>query len=123
MIIDNVINGLYDQFLQEAYELNRAKIVFPLIGYNTNLDEFPSIKSLVLEILDNEGISSDIFTNKLLETYEFKGSFRSIITKPLGLKILEYTNDDLFQNRYKLKVEFSLQKGSYATLLLREIVK
>ena len=121
--IKYLYNGLYDQFLQEAYELNRAKIVFPLIGYNTNLDEFPSIKSLVLEILDNEGISSDIFTNKLLETYEFKGSFRSIITKPLGLKILEYTNDDLFQNRYKLKVEFSLQKGSYATLLLREIVK
>lgn len=116
-------NGLYDKFLKEAYELNRAKIVFPLIGYNTNLNEFPSIKSLVLEIMDNEGISSDIFSSKLLETYEFKGSFRPIIIKPLGLKILEYASDDLFQNRYKLKIEFSLQKGSYATLLLREIIK
>jgi len=116
-------NGLYDKFLKEAYELNRAKIVFPLIGYNTNLNEFPSIKSLVLEIMDNEGISLDIFTSKLLETYEFKGSFRPIIIKPLGLKILEYAGDDLFQNRYKLKIEFSLQKGSYATLLLREIIK
>jgi tRNA pseudouridine13 synthase len=121
--IKYIYNGLYDKFLQEAYELNRAKIVFPLIGYNTNLDEFPSIKSLVLEIMDNEGISSDIFNSKLLETYEFKGSFRPIITKPLGLKILEYTEDDLFQNKYKLKIEFSLQKGSYATLLLREIIK
>jgi len=121
--IKYIYNGLYDKFLQEAYELNRAKIVFPLIGYNTNLDEFPSMKSLILEILDNEGISSEIFTKKLLESYEFKGSFRSIITKPLGLKIMEYTEDDLFQNRYKLKVEFSLQKGSYATLLLREIIK
>jgi len=121
--IKYIYNGLYDKFLQEAYELNRAKIVFPLIGYKTNLDEFPSIKSLVLEIMDNEGISSDIFNSKLLETYEFKGSFRPIITKPLGLKILEYTDDDLFQNKYKLKIEFSLQKGSYATLLLREIIK
>ncbi len=121
--IKYIYNGLYDKFLQEASELNRAKIILPLIGYNTNLDEFPSIKSLILEILDNEGISSDIFTNKLLETYEFKGSFRPIITKPLGLKILEYAKDDLFQNRYKLKIEFSLQKGSYATLLLREIIK
>ena len=115
--------GLYDKFLEEAYDLNRAKIVYPLIGYNTNLDEFPIIKSLLLEILDNEGISADIFKNKLLETYEFKGSFRPIITKPMGLKILEYTPDDVFQDRYKLKIEFSLQKGSYATLLLREIVK
>ncbi|MBY8988363.1 MAG: tRNA pseudouridine(13) synthase TruD, partial [Candidatus Lokiarchaeota archaeon] len=103
--------------------LNRAKIVYPLIGYNTKLDEFPNIKSLALEILDNEGISVDIFNSKLLETYEFKGSFRPIITKPLGLKILDYSEDDVFHNKCKLKIEFSLQKGSYATLLLREIVK
>lgn len=121
--IKYVYNGMYDKYLQEAYDLNRAKIVYPLIGYNTNLDDYPAVGSLAMEILDNEGISADIFTTKLLETYEFKGSFRPIITKPLGLKILEYTEDDLFQNRYKLKIEFSLQKGSYATLLLREIVK
>jgi len=121
--IKYLYNGLYDEFLQEAYDLNRAKIVYPLIGYNTNLDDYPNIKPLVLEILHNEGISADIFNNKLLETYEFKGSFRPIMTKPLGLKILEYTNDDVFQNKNKLKLEFSFQKGSYATLLLREIVK
>lgn len=121
--INYLYNGLYDEFLQEAYNLNRAKIVYPLIGYNTNLDDYQNTKSLVLEILHNEGISADIFTNKLLQTYEFKGAFRSIMTKPLGLKILEYSKDDIFQNRNKLKIEFSLQKGSYATLLLREIVK
>ncbi|NVM17338.1 MAG: tRNA pseudouridine(13) synthase TruD [Candidatus Lokiarchaeota archaeon] len=121
--IKYLYNGLYDKFLQEAYDLNRAKIVYPLIGYNTKLDNYPAIKSLALKILDDEGISSEIFKNKLLETYEFKGSFRSIITKPLGLNILDYSKDDVFQNRHKLKIEFSLQKGSYATLLLREIVK
>jgi tRNA pseudouridine13 synthase len=116
-------NGLYDKYLQEAYNLNRAKIVYPLIGYNTNLDDYPAISSSILEILEIEGISSDIFRNKFLETYDFKGSFRPIITKPLGLKILEYSSDDIFQNKHKLKIEFSLQKGSYATLLLREIIK
>ena len=55
--------------------------------------------------------------------YEFKGSFRPIMVKPIGLKNLEYSSDDLFPDRYKMKIEFSLQKGSYATLLLREIVK
>jgi len=115
--------GLYDKFLQEAYDLNRAKIVYPLIGYNTNLEEVPTIKSMVLDILDSEGISTDIFATKLLQTYEFKGSFRPIIAKPLGLRILEYSEDDVFRNKYKLKIEFSLQKGSYATLLLREIIK
>jgi len=115
--------GLYDKFLQEANNLNRAKIVIPLIGYNTNLDEFPLMKSFLLEILEKEQISAEIFNKELLYTYEFKGSFRPIIVKPLGLKILEYTEDDSFQNKNKLKIEFSLQKGSYATMLLREIIK
>ena len=115
--------GLYDKFLREANDLNRARIVIPLIGYNTKLDDFPLMKSLLLEILDKEQISAEIFNNELLYTYEFKGSFRPIIVKPLGLKILEYTEDDIFQNKNKLKIEFSLQKGSYATLLLREIIK
>ncbi len=115
--------GLYDEFLREANNLNRARIVMPLIGYDTNLDDFPLMKSLLLEILDREQISAEIFKNELLYTYEFKGSFRPIIVKPIGLKILEFTEDDIFQNKNKLKIEFSLQKGSYATLLLREIIK
>jgi len=115
--------GLYDKFLQEAININRAKIVIPLIGYNTKLDDFPIMKSLLLEILEKEQISEEIFKKELLYTYEFKGSFRPIIVKPLGLKILEYTEDEIFQNKNKLKIEFSLQKGSYATMLLREIIK
>ncbi|MFX0011812.1 MAG: tRNA pseudouridine(13) synthase TruD [Candidatus Hermodarchaeota archaeon] len=121
--IKYIYGGPYDKYLLKACDLNRAKIVYPLIGYNTDLDEFPSLKKYLLEIFDEEGISVAIFGNKLLELYDFKGSFRPITTRPLGLKVLEYSLDDVFQGRCKLKIEFSLQKGSYATLLLRELVK
>ena len=121
--IKHTYGGLYDEYLQEARKLNRAKIVAPLVGYNTDLDDFPYMKTLFLEIIKNDHISLNLFRNKLLEMYEFKGSFRPIIVKPIGLKYLEYSLDDLFPDRYKMKIEFSLQKGSYATLLLREIVK
>ena len=121
--IKHTYGGFYDEYLQEARRLNRAKIIVPLVGYNTDLNEFPYMKTLFLEIIKNDRISLNLFRNKLLEMYEFKGSFRPIIAKPVGLKILEYSNDDLFPNRYKMKIEFSLQKGSYATLFLREIVK
>jgi len=121
--IKHTYGGRYDDYLQEARKLNRAKIIVPLVGYNTDLDDFPYMKTLFLEIIKNDGISLNLFKNKLLELYEFKGSFRPIIVKPIGLKYLEYSIDDFFPNRYKMKIEFSLQKGSYATLLLREIVK
>ena len=121
--IKYIYGGLYDEYLQEARKLNRAKIIIPLIGYNTDLDEFPYMESLFLEIIKNEHISLNIFKNKLLEIYDFKGSFRTIMTKPMGLKLLEYSIDNLYPNKYKMKIEFSLQKGSYATLFLREIIK
>ena len=121
--IKHTYDGRYDDYLQEARKLNRAKIIIPLVGYNTDLDDFPHMKSLFLEIIKKDRISLNLFKSKLLETYEFKGSFRPMIVKPVGLKNLEYSIDDLFPDRYKMKIEFSLQKGSYATLLLREIVK
>jgi len=43
--------------------------------------------------------------------------------KPTGLKILELTDDDRNPGKKKVKFEFSLQKGSYATMLLREFIK
>ena len=121
--IKHTYGGRYDEYLQEARKLNRAKIIAPLVGYNTDLGDFPYMKSLFLEVIKNDRISLNLFKNRLLEMYEFKGSFRPIMVKPIGLKNLEYSSDDLFPDRYKMKIEFSLQKGSYATLLLREIVK
>lgn len=115
--------GNYDKYLKEALKLKRASIIFPIIGYDTNLDEFPLVKDLIEEIFLEEQINKDIFNSALLRDHEFKGAFRAITIKPIGLKLLEFTEDDLFREKFKLKLEFSLQKGSYATMLLRELIK
>ncbi|MGB5911670.1 MAG: tRNA pseudouridine(13) synthase TruD [Promethearchaeia archaeon] len=115
--------GNYDKYLREALKVKRASIVFPLIGYDTDLDEFPLVKNLIEEIFWEERINKAIFDSDLLRDHEFKGAFRAIIVKPFGLKVLEFTKDDIFRDKFKLKLEFSLQKGSYATMLLRELIK
>ncbi|MFX1406847.1 MAG: tRNA pseudouridine(13) synthase TruD [Promethearchaeota archaeon] len=118
-----IYGGLYDEYLMEALRLNRAAIVVPLIGYDTNLDDFPLMKQLVNEIIEQENFNEEIFKSDLLIKYDFKGSFRTMTAKPSGFKILNITEDDIFPNRMLFKFEFSLQKGSYATILLREIIK
>lgn len=115
--------GCYDKHLKEALRLNRASIVIPLIGYDTDLSKFPLMNELIKEICMMEQIDGDIFNNNLLREFEFKGAFRSMIAKPNGLKLLEFTNDENFQGKMKLRLEFSLQRGSYATMLLRELMK
>lgn len=118
-----IYGGLYDKYLKEALELNRAAIVVPLIGFDTNLDEFPLMKQFFNEIIEQESFDEEIFKSELLMKHDFKGSFRTITVKPLDLKVLEILEDDKFPDRMKVKFEFSLQKGSYATILLREIIK
>ena len=117
-------NGkIYDKYLKEAIKLNRAVIVVPLIGYDTNLDDFPLIKDLYNILIKETNLNEDIFKSNLMYQYQFKGSFRAIVIKPTGLKIIQLKDDDLFPNKKSLRFEFSLTKGTYATMLLREIIK
>jgi len=121
--IYGTLNGMYDKSLDKAIKLNRAVIVIPIIGYNTNLDDFPLIKSILEDIVQQEGINTNIFRSELLYQFEFKGAFRAMTTKPIGLKFIELADDDLFPGNKKLKFEFSLNKGSYATMVIRELLK
>ncbi len=118
-----VYGGLYDDYLTKAIKLNRAVIVYPIIGFNSNLDESPPMKLVFEEVIKEENIDAKIFNSNLFKKYDFKGSYRALTVKPTMLKRGELTNDDLFPGRKKLKLEFSLQKGSYATMLLRELMK
>ena len=115
--------GLYDRYLEKAIELKRASIVIPIIGKLTNLDDFPLMGSIFREIAKKEKINEDFFKSELVDENKFKGSIRAMTVKPWDLKMLELTEDNLNNERKKIKIEFSLQKGSYATMLIREIIK
>lgn len=118
-----IYGGSYDQYLDEALELNRASIVIPIIGRLTNLDDFPLMSSIFKEITKKEKINDNIFNSGIVNKDEFKGSIRAMTVKPRDLRMTELSDDDLYRERMKIKVEFSLQKGSYATVLIREIIK
>lgn len=115
--------GIYDKYLKRALKLNRASIVLPIIGKNTILDEYPPMKNIYKEIAKLDQIDENIFDSKYIDEGEFKGSIRAVTVKPNDLKILELTDDEYYQGKKKIKIEFSLQKGSYATMLLRELIK
>ncbi len=118
-----VYGGLYDEYLSEAIKLNRAVLISPIIGFNSDLNEFPLMRPILEEVLKEEGINPNIFTSTLFKKYDFKGAYRALTVKPTAFKKGELTNDELFPGKKKLKLEFSLKKGSYATMFLRELMK
>ncbi|MFX1276158.1 MAG: tRNA pseudouridine(13) synthase TruD [Promethearchaeota archaeon] len=121
--ISYIYGGLYDKSLDEAFKMNRAVIVAPLIGYNTKLEDFPLMKDIFQEVASQEKIDINFLDNDILNEYEFKGSYRAITVKPIGLKVIELSDDEFNNDKLKLKIEFSLGRGSYATMLLRELIK
>ena len=118
-----IYGGPYDIYLNRALELNRASIILPIIGSTTNLDDFPLMKSIYYEIAESEKFDKNIFRHEFMNKEEFKGSIRAMTIKPTGLKLIELTDDELNPQKKKLKIEFSLQKGSYATMVIRELIK
>ena len=115
--------GYYDNYIKKAIKLNRATIIVPIIGYETDLNKLPLMKALFEEFIEQEGIDKNIFKSNVLRDIEFKGTIRAMTVKPVGLKVIEFEDDDVFPDKKKLKIEYSLPKGSYATVLLRELMK
>lgn len=122
-LVKYIYGSNYDKSLDKALKLNRAAIIVPIIGTNTNLDEFPFMKLLYKKIMKEENFDKDLFNNSFNNEQEFKGSIRPMIIKPTSLKLLDFNDDELNPGKKKIKLEFSLQKGSYATMLIREFIK
>jgi tRNA pseudouridine13 synthase len=113
----------HDKYLNQAIDLNRASIIAPIIGFDTNLNEFPLMKNIFEEIKQEENLNDEIFDSHFLNIYDLKGSIRAQTIKPIGLELIEFTDDEVYKDKKKLKIEFSLNKGCYATMLLRELIK
>ncbi len=121
--IKYLYGGHYDEYLKEAIKLNRAVIVAPIIGFDTQLDKYPLMKKLCEKIVEQEEIDLKLLNSGLLIEYALKGAHRALTVKPTGLNITGVDEDELYPGKKKLQISLSLQKGSYATILLRELMK
>jgi tRNA pseudouridine13 synthase len=95
-----------------------SELDLPLIGFSTHLTELSEeIESLLQDFLSKDEISPKSFNHRI-KKLSSKGTMRPAIIKPSNIKI--YLESP--QNR-NLKVTFGLPKGSYGTMLLRELIK
>ena len=106
--------------LKRVIKMDRARILCPIIGYDTKLQE-NFFKKIYSKILRKEKFKLEYFKNgKELKAYDFRGSYRSLVVKPRDLHV-----DTEVDNRMKpiIHMRFSLPKGTYATMLIRELTK
>ncbi|MEW6294876.1 MAG: tRNA pseudouridine(13) synthase TruD [Candidatus Diapherotrites archaeon] len=94
----------------------------PLYGFET---VFASGKAGEIEkkVLGEEGLSLKQFYVKDMKEMSSKGARKKIILIPKNLKLLEVKEDEFNEGKLKAIISFELNKGDYATTVLRELMK
>ena len=112
-----LFNKIIKKILKENFFSNNIKI--PLIGFNFEINETKNkkIKKIIKKIIDEEKISPRDFVISQVPELTSEGTFRNLFFQ-MNFKILEINNDELNQNKQKIRISFTLPKSCYATVAL-----
>ncbi|MHA1410033.1 MAG: tRNA pseudouridine(13) synthase TruD [Candidatus Odinarchaeia archaeon] len=115
----------FDKFLRvdedNFYDIKRRvkkgeyRVVYPVIGYDSHLPS-GKIGSTLKKILKSENIDKSLFYSDEVKLSS-PGSYRPILCRVYEMKT------HLDEHNNVVEVSFSLEKGCYATVVLREILK
>jgi tRNA pseudouridine13 synthase len=108
--------------INKAIETGKMRLVLPLIGFRQHLSEGVQ-GEIEKQILKQENIKSDDFKIQALPEASSKGELRTATTPINGLTFETVSTHPLDASKRKATLSFMLQRGSYATVVLREIMK
>jgi tRNA pseudouridine13 synthase len=94
----------------------------PLPGGSTNPDDFPHARAYLAEVLANEGVTLESLRLPGLQRTRFKASIRNAVVTPGDLQVSAAKDDDLNPGRFRQTAEFTLPRGSFATIVTRRLV-
>ncbi|HUV83623.1 MAG TPA: tRNA pseudouridine(13) synthase TruD [archaeon] len=115
LVTDDTLDGI-----NNLINRGRAFITAPLIGYESQLSE-GAPGEIEQSVIDEAGLDVEGFNMDILPELASKGLRREIIipVKPAYIVI----EDMLNPGHIAIELDFSLQRGAYATIVLREYTK
>jgi tRNA pseudouridine13 synthase len=113
-----LFNKILSRAIEEELELGGMKI--PLFGYGTQPEEGP-LGELGREVLETEGIVPRNFWIRSMPELSTRGFYRDACIKT-EIRITPQ-EDELNPGREAFTASFTLPKGCYATVVMREFMK
>ena len=107
-----------NQKTKKLVDTGEARLVLPIIGYKQKV-----LGEIQREVLEVEEVKPEDFKIGKLPEASSPGGFRVATMMPYSFRVEEIGDDELNEKRMKVTLSFKLVKGSYATTLLREIMK
>jgi tRNA pseudouridine13 synthase len=114
------INKTNIDTLNDNVKNNKAVIVYPVPGFDMTLPK-GVMYEIVREVMDEENLNPRSFWVSKMPEISSAGTFRPVIIISKYFKVTPSPSNT--ENKSVAKFEFSLARGSYATVLLREFMK
>ncbi len=100
----------------------KMRVALPILGFGQKFSQ-GEIGEIQHEILQTEGIELHNFRISALPEINGKGELRAIVTPVKNFTAKSIKIDPNSTSTIKANLEFMLFRGSYATVLLREVMK
>ncbi len=108
-------------FVDNAEQFKELSI--PIIGFGADdLETDAEVKKIIVEIMQEEKLNYSDFIIKQIPQLTLEGKLRKAFTEIKELVAGKAEKDELNAGKSKVKVSFTLGKGSYATMAVRGMV-
>ncbi len=121
------LKNKYKNYRKSNYSLGefvfidkKENLKFPLISFDA---KFNNKSNVYLKILNEENIKLNEFLIKELPFLIEETSYRDVFADVKNFKTLSYEKDELNDGKFKQIIKFILPKGSYATILVKQMFK
>lgn len=114
---------LFNKIVKEYLKNKSSKnIKIPIIGFNFEIEKIKgnALRNIIKKVMDEEKISPRDFIINQVPELTSEGGFRDLFFE-LNFKILEIAQDELNENKQKIRINFTLPKSCYATTAIEFI--
>ncbi|MEM3154234.1 MAG: tRNA pseudouridine(13) synthase TruD [Candidatus Woesearchaeota archaeon] len=105
----------YQSMLWNRAAMQSNEEVLPIVGFGSVVSD-----NVTKKILAEENLKPSDFVIRELPEISAEGSERNVWSEAKDLKVGKLEKDEYFEGKSKVKLEFFLPKGSYATEFIRQ---
>jgi tRNA pseudouridine13 synthase len=108
--------------INKAIQTGKMQLAIPLIGFKQHPSKGVQ-GQIEKQILQEEDITMDNFKIEAVPEISLRGGLRAAIAPLNSFSLEEISEDHVNPSKHKAKISFTLHRGSYATIVLRELIK
>ena len=117
-----LVTAQFLSHVEKALNEGKMRVAIPLLGFKQNPSKGVQ-GEIEQEIIETENVVSRNFYVPLMPEISAPGRLRAILAPMIDLSIEGPTKDSANPPKQEMELNFTLHRGSYATVLLREFMK